>query len=369
MLRFISSRPQLLLALALLLAPAAWAQPSDLVALHPCVIVGVKSKAQVEDFQTLCATEVARSDAQLVPSTQVRDFLAAEVKGGSCLRIRGSKFPWGTKSLKSSYECLGKLATATQAARAVLIAVQPGSLTRVNAVVVNANGELVDQKSIQLRSRGKPVADTVRTAITRLREQLSIAPVKLAPLVAQPEPPPPPPPPAAATPPPEQQTGPVPPEAHAEAPGPDLTPKVLPSPPSEPTRPLPRTERTWKTPVAYASAGAGAVAAGLAVFFGIQSNGTADRFNTLYANAERPEGSELPLPKEELINELQELRQQVGTQRTLAGVSAGVGAALIGAGAALWFIDRPEAPAGKQGPGSASLSIGPGGVGLRVLLP
>jgi len=365
-LRFIFSRPQLLLTLAVLLSPAARAQPSDLVALHPCVIVGVKSKAQVEEFQTLCATEVARGDAQLVPSTQVHDFLVAEVKGDSCLRIKGSKFPWGATSLKSSYECLGKLATATQAARAVLIAVQPGSRTRVNAVVVNASGELVDQKSIQLRSRGKPVTDTVRTAITRLREQLSIAPVKLAPLVAQPEPPPPPPVLATAPPTAAQPTLP---EAQADAQQPVLTPPVLPSSESKPAQSLPRTERTWMTPVAYASAGAGVVAAGLAVFFGIQSNSAANRFNTLYANAERPEGSDLPLPKDELITELQQLRQQVGTQRTLSGVSAGVGAALVGAGAALWFIDRPEAPAEKPGPGSASLSIGPGGVGLRVLLP
>ncbi len=329
-----------LLALGLLLAPSAWAQ-TDLVALHPCSIVGVKVKQQVEDLQATCATEMARGDVQLVPSDQVRAFLDKEARSpkepqGSCARA------------KKPSECLGKLATATQASRAVLITVDPGQLTRVSGLVVNSKGDVVDQKSIQLRTRsGQSQGELIRTAITRLREQLNLVPLKIAPLVEQP----PAPPPLVTTPAPtpEPSTG---------------TAQVTPPPPT-PAPPEaisvresgPRTKRTWKTPAAYAGAGVGVVGLGLGVVFAITGNNAMVDSNKFY------EGNNLPTFNQ--LDEVVRLREKASRDRTIAGVSAGVGAALVGAGVYLWLNDRPESPA----PGTAALSAGPGGVSVHVLLP
>jgi hypothetical protein len=330
------SRPALLLALGLLLTPTAWAQ-TELVALHPCAIIGVKAKAQIEELQAICATELARSDAQLVPSNQVRDFLEKEAKG-SCARS------------KERNACLGKLAAATQASRTVLISIDPGQVTRVSGVVVTPEGEVVDQKSIQMRNRGQPVNDVVRTAVTRLREQLTLLPPKLAALVEQPAPltpPEPPPPPPSAEPPPAQ--------AQAAPPPPQPTP-ATPAPAAAVSQAAP-SARTWKTPTAYATAGAGVVALGLAGFFALQASNTLDELDAPYRDGRFPRRDELP--------QLAERKDKLSTQRTLSGVSAALGAALVGTGVYLWLSDRP----GSTTPGATALSAGPGGVKLRVLLP
>jgi hypothetical protein len=328
-----SSRPALLLVLGFLLAPFAQAQ-TDLVALHPCAIVGVKDKQQLDELQALCATEMARGDVQLVPSEQVRAFLDGEPKG-SCARA------------KTPATCLGKLATVTQASRAVLITITPGQLIRVSGLVVDATGEVADQKSIQIRNRGQPEGELVRTAITRLRAQLNVLPLKPAPLVEQP-----PPAPLVATPTPTLTPEPPPAPAQAEPP-----PAAL-----EETRVArhqgPSLERTWKTPAAYASAGTGVAALGLAVFLAIDGNNAMLKSNEYYANNQLPIRSELEA--------IAELREQASTRRTLAGVSAAVGAALAGTGVYLWLTDRPASP---PTPGAVSLSVGPGGLSLQGALP
>jgi hypothetical protein len=329
-----SSRPSLL-AFALLLSPAAWAQ-SDLVALHPCNIVGVKAKQQVEDLQATCATEIARGDVQLVSSDLVRAFLDKEAKSpkepqGSCARA------------KKPSECLGKLAAATQASRAVLITVDPGPLTRVSGLVVNAQGEVVDQKSIQLRIRpGQSQGDVTRTAITRLREQLTLVPLKIAPLVEQPAPPP-----LVATPEPSTGTAQTTPPPPTQAPPEAIAVRQSPL----------RTGRTWKTPAAYAGAGVGVVGLGLGVVFAITGNNAMVESNKFYTGTNLPTFNQL--------GEVVSLREKASRDRTIAGVSAGVGAALVGAGVYLWLTDRPASPA----PGTAALSAGPGGVSVHVLLP
>jgi hypothetical protein len=327
-----SSRPTLLLALGLLLAPAARAQ-TDFVALHPCAIVGEKDKNKVQDLQATCATEIARSDAQLVSSDQVSAFLDKETKGSCTLAKKPS-------------ECLGKLATATQASRAVLITVAPGQLMRVSGLVVNPKGEVVDQKSIQIRSRGQPQGELVRTAITRLREQLSIVPVKIAPLIEQPPAPAPlsPPPPA------QSNTG----TAQAET---SPTPQAAPPDAIAVKQQGPSIWRNWKRPVAYGAAGAGVVALGLAGYFAIAGNNAMVESNKPYANNQFPAQNEL--------GNIVRLREEARSKRTLAGVSAAVGAALAGAGVYLWLNDRQSSPS----PGTAALSAGPGGVSVHVLLP
>ncbi|HYO67014.1 MAG TPA: hypothetical protein VEU33_13120, partial [Archangium sp.] len=305
-----SPRP-LLLALGLLLAPAASAQ-TDFVALHPCAIVGEKDKNKVQDHQATCATEIARGDVQLVPSDLVRAFLDNEPKK-SCAPA------------KKPAECLGRLATATQASRAVLITLDPGQLTRVSGLVVNPRGEVVDQKSVQIRSRGQPQAELIRTAITRLRGQLNLVPLKVTPLVEQP----PLPPLVATTPPPAQEP----------PPGPvtlEETPASAPPPAVGVSQQASSDGRTWKTPVSYASAGAGVVALGLSGFFAISGNNAMVESNKPSANDRYP-------PQSEMSN-ISQLRQQATTQRILAGVSAGVGAALIGTGVYLWLNDRKVPP-------------------------
>ncbi len=339
-----SSRPSLL-ALALLLASPAWAQ-TESVALHPCNIVGVKVKQQAEDLQAICATEMARSDAQLVPSDQVRAFLDKEAKSpkepqGSCARA------------KKPSECLGKLAAATQASRAVLVTVtiDPKQPTRVFAsgLVVNSKGEQVDQKSTQFRKQELSQGELVRNVVTRLREQLNLVPVKPAPLVQQPPAPPPLVTTPAPTPTPEPSTG---------------TAQVTPPPPTQAPpaaidvrQSAPRTGRTWKTPAAYAGAGVGAVGLALGVVFAITGNNAMVESNTFY------EGNNLPTFNQ--LDEVVRLREKASRDRTIAGVSAGVGAALAGASVYLWLNDRPSAPA----PGTTALSAGPGGLSVHVLLP
>lgn len=326
-----SSRPALLLVLGFLLAPSAWAQ-TDLVALHPCAIVDVKDKQQVDDLQVICATEIARGDVQLVPSDQVRAFLDKEAKG-SCARA------------KKPAECLGKLATATQASRAVLITLSPGQLTRVSGLVVSSKGEVVDQKNVQLRNRSQqPQEELVRTAVTRLREQLNLTPLKIAPLVEQP---------------------PSPPLVAAPAPEPTPVPAPAAPPPErayveetvmERQQAL-STGRTWKTPAAYASAGTGVAALGLAVFLAIGGNNAMLESNEYYANNNLPVRSEL--------ERIADLREEATDKRTLAGVSAAIGAALAGTGVYLWLSDRPASPT----PGATSLLVGPGGISLHGVLP
>ena len=328
------SRPSLLLALGLALtAPsparaAAEPEPMDLVALHPCAVSGEKDKQKLADYQALCAAELAPSVPRPVAPEQVQAFLDKQPKK-TCA------------TAKQPAECLGRLAAATQASRAVLITLQPGALTRVSGLVVDAQGTVLDQKSIQIRSRGEPPAETLRTAFTRLRTQLALAPPRPAAPVEPPAPTPPPPEPPVATALPPSLTPPV----VQQAPPPIATVETEAGPP-----------RTWRTPAAYGAAGAGVVALGLAGYLAFAGERSMVESNDFYTNR---------LPGLEELPRIAELRRQANTQRTLAGVSAGVGAVPAGAGVYLWLWER-QAPSTA---GVTALSVGPGGVSLRGTLP
>ncbi len=341
--RLPSSRIALLAALGLL-APSAWAQ-TELVALHPCVIEGPKPKKQKaaqpqpDELEAICATEIARSDAQLVPSDQVRDFLAKEPEGSCAL-----------KEPKRN-ACLGKLATATKASRALLITIAPGPLTRVSGVVVNPSGEVLDQKSVQLRNRdNQPQSELVRTAVTRLRGQLALTATKVTHREA---------PPAPAQ---DDTLAPLTPAPAETPPAPAAAPPVAAAPPpAAPGLDLSfLAGRSWKTPTAYATAGAGVVALGLATAFTVQAGNTLQELDAPYADGKLPPYSEL--------GRLSGLQRTLGTQRTVAGVSAALGAALVGTGVYLWLSDRQQ-PGTPATPGATALSAGPGGVNVRVVLP
>ncbi len=329
-----SSRSTLLLALGLLLAPAAQAQ-TEIIALHPCHVVGERNPQVIEEIQAICAAEMARDEVQLVHSDSVREFLALQPKK-SCVVS------------KKPAECLGRLATATNAGRAVLITITPGQLTRVSGLVVDPKGELIDQKNIQIRSRGEPPAKTIRTAVSRLIEQLNLVPVKLAPLVEQQPTPPAP----VETPPPAPTTGTAQVEPPMQSAPPEAAPQVAYSAP-------PRSAFDWKSPVVtYVGAGVGGAGLVLAGVFTFLGNDSINQSNTFY------EGGNLPTLGQ--LSQVSELRQKASTQRTIAAVSATVGGlALAGMGAQLWFKHRGAAPA----PGASALSVGPGGVSVQVLLP
>ncbi|HEY0095021.1 MAG TPA: hypothetical protein VGB96_11880, partial [Archangium sp.] len=186
----------------------------------------------------------------------------------------------------------------------------------------------------------------IRTGITRLIEQLNLVSLKLTPLVEQPPTPPAP----VATLPPAQSSGPT---GTAQA---QPTSPPAPSEATQVARSAPGNGRSWKTPAAYAGAGVGVVGLGLAGVFAITGNNAIAESNTYYAGG---------LPTREQLTQVSELRQKATTHRTIAGVSAAVGAALVGTGVYLWLNDRPASPA----PGAAALSAGPSGVSVHVLLP
>ena len=195
-----------------------------------------------------------------------------------------------------------------------------------------------------------PRRELVRTAISRLREQLNIVPLKVTPLVEQL----PPSPPVAAAPPPAQAAEPPPGTAPAESPA---APVAAPPEALGVSQQAPGSTGAWKTPVAYAAAGTGVVALGLAGFFVIDANNAMIASNKPYENNQYPLQSELP--------QIVQLREQATTQRILAGVSAGVGVALLGTGAYLWLDQRRATTA----PGVTALSVGPGGVSVLGVLP
>lgn len=353
--KHLPSSRSLLLALGLLLAPAVQAMDaaapapaqSDLVALHPCAIEGERNKALVQDYQTVCASVFSSGDVRRVPDEQLLAFLDKQ-PGKSCAQAAQPK----SKKPPDVAGCLGRLATATQASRAVLITVTPGQLTRVSGLVVDAQGIVVDQKSIQMRSHGQPPEELLRTALASLRKQLQFAPPAPAPTPPPVAEPPPSPPVAEAPPPTLRPSEPAPSAPRVEAP-----------PPVQAAAPEPIAVKSsshapaWRRPTAYVSAGVGVVALGVAGFLALSSNSDVAQSNAFYKDNAYPAFNQL--------DEIARLRDSASTKRTLAGVSAGVGAALIGAGAFLWLQDRPAAPA----PGVAALSVGPNGVSVLGFLP
>ncbi|PTL83674.1 hypothetical protein [Vitiosangium sp. GDMCC 1.1324] len=334
-------RPPHLLAITLLFAPLAWGQ-SESVAIHPCVVKG-GAASTAKKLQEVCTQ--AMSAGEGLKATE-----------GSCAR---------SKNANELTSCLGRLAKDNQASRSVLVTLtlQQGNKVGFSGIAVDPKGQKLDKKDIAPQSpkAGQSVQDLVQTTVGELRKQLVPAPqappvtpaTSDAP-IAKVEPAPP----AAQQP---QGSGDVGSSASgsgtqgAVTTGPTAKPDLVPSV----TETQKSAEsRTWKTPVAYAAGGVGLAAGVLAVVFAIQAGNAYDKLDAEYQNGAAPPPSRAA--------EVAGLRDDINRNRTLAGVSAGVGAVLVGAGAYLWFSDKPSE---TKTPGTASLSVGPGGVGLRVLLP
>ncbi|XXF77367.1 hypothetical protein P2318_30595 [Myxococcaceae bacterium GXIMD 01537] len=331
-----TSRPGLLLGLAVALAStAAWAQ-KEVVALHACVISGGKPKAPTAELEAVCALEVSRTNVELINSTSVRAALEKNA-GGSCAKA------------KNRNACLGKLATDTQARHALFITVAPyAPTTRVTGVVVDPSGKVVEQKSLQLaRVRNQPPRDALRIAVAQLLAQLALT---SAPATAFTEPIP------SLEPTPAQPPQPEPP-AVAQAPVTPAAPQqALTPPPAEPS-----SGRTWKTPAGIVGVGAGVVGLGLAALFTVQSNDDVEKLNAFYANGAAPQLND------ENVAEINRLRDDADSKRTLAIASGAAGVVLAGVGAVLWLTDGPSTK--PPAPGTARLLAGPGSVGLLVVLP
>jgi hypothetical protein len=338
--RSVPPRLGLLLALsALLVAPGAWAQKAY-VALHPCVITGGKAKAPTSELEAVCALEVARTNVDLVPSSVVRDTLEKDARG-SCARA------------KNRNGCLGRLASATRATRALYVTVDAFSRkTRITGLVVDTEGKLVEQKSLDLpRIPNQAPRDTVRIAVSQILSQLALtsAPLEstaetIPTLEAPPEGPPPPP----------QETRP-----NLQPPEPSPQPVVTAPPPAA----EPAVGRSWKTPVGIAGVGAGVVGLGLGAFFLLDAEGQAKDFNEDYYGNGAPSLER----KEQLLADVVRVRDDINSKRTLALVRGAAGVVLGGVGAYLWLSDGPSDQPRKAG--SARLSAGPGNVGLLVILP
>lgn len=342
--KHLPSSRSLLLALGLLLAPAAQAlepeqapaaapAPLDLVALHPCAVEGEKNKELLQKYQDACASEFG--NVQHVPPEQVLAFLEKQPKK-TCANAREA----------AQSECLGRLATATQASRTLLVTItRTPSAWRAQGLVVDSQGRVIKELTTQKSHNGDLPETRIREALSNLHKQLK--PVL-------PESPP-----AATTPPPPTLAEAPPPAPQTSGPTPNTAPPAT----VEETVPAPIAVQassrapTWRRPAAYASAGVGVVALGLAGFFALSSNSDVAKSNEFYKDNAYPAFNQL--------DEIAQLRESASTKRTLAGVSAGVGAALIGAGAFLWLQDRPASPA----PGVAAFSVGPHGVSVLGFLP
>jgi hypothetical protein len=337
------SRYSLLLALFMgLMATSAYAQAPqrDRIALHPCVITGGKKASASNDLEATCATAAIRESMNLVPSTEVRAFL--EKERGSCAKA------------KNRNACLGRLAAATQASRALYITLNPFTpkATRITGLVVDETGTKVEEKSLELpRIATQPPRDVVRFAVSQLLDQLDLAKAPAQDTLSVPLTP-------GAAPEPE----PLPPvAAPSPAPAPATPAAPVPAAPSVSSQQEPPRGRTWKTPAGIAgmaAGGAGLIASGVLI---VSSNSKAKEFNDAFKNG---------LPSSEDTTRIAKLREDSKSQRRTATIAAGAGAALAVGGAILWLTDGPSSEDSSDGKaGTARILAGPGQVGVLVLLP
>jgi hypothetical protein len=336
------SRYSLLLALFMgLTATSAYAQAPqrERIALHPCVITGGKKASASDDLESTCATAAIRESMNLVPSTEVRAFL--EKERGSCAKA------------KNRNACLGRLAASTKASHVLYITLNPFTpkSTRITGLVVDETGTKVQEKSLELpRIATQSPRDVVRFAVSQLLDQLDVAKAPMQdtlPMALTPGATPEPEPPAVAAP--------------SPAPAPTTPGSPAPAAPSDSSQQGPPRGRTWKTPAGIAgiaAGGVGLIASGVLI---VSSNSNAKKFNEAFENG---------LPSSERTGEIAGFRDDAKSQRRMATIAAGAGAALAVGGAILWLTDGPSSGGSSQDKaGTARILAGPGQVGVLVLLP
>ncbi|HEV7861715.1 MAG TPA: hypothetical protein VGR20_03405, partial [Acidimicrobiia bacterium] len=252
---------------------------------------------------------------------------------------------------KNRNACLGRLAASTKASRTLYITLNPFTpkATRITGLVVDETGKKIEERPLELsRIANQPPRDVVRFAVSQLLEQLAVAKAPMAELLPMPLTP-----------------GAEPEPMASQSPPPSPAPSVTPQPPALVTsvkQEGPR-ERTWKTPVGITSlalGGVGLIASGVLI---TSSNSKAKEFNDAFKAG---------LPASAETTRLAGLRDDAQSQRKLATISAGAGAALAIGGAILWMMDgssSSEATSSQRKAGATRILAGPGRVGVLVLLP
>lgn len=367
----------LLLALALALPARA-----DTVAVHPCAVSSSKDRTQLEKLRSVCQEELERLELLLAPSQSQVGALLAKAKGGSCARFSGTE----------RERCLGRLAEATQASLGLLVTLEPGdallNVPWLATLLVDAKGNYVQAGRFPLtipidpsapNAPTPPPEELLRLKVRELRKllpQLQRVMAPATPPAPEPAPianasqPPAGQPPAAA-----QTSTQAQPEAGTQ---PATSPQAQASAPPLPEQASPAAPAlaastagsspwaTWRKPTTYASLGAGAAAAGVALFFALRSeDNMRQAINGFNAAAQgRPDGVPVFPSESALQEQVGRYHQAALNERLAAGISTGLSAALLGVGAWLWFTE-PTPPT----PGTASLMVGPGSVGVRVLTP
>ena len=129
-----------------------------------------------------------------------------------------------------------------------------------------------------------------------------------------------------------------------------VAPTMTPTPP--PTATASTTEGSWMRPTSYGVLGAGAVALGVGVVFGVMANEARTRVTGAMTN----EGGLITSVTQRDAAALEARMKQQGT---IANVLFGVGGGLLAAGAILFFVGAPTAN-GTQ----VSLNLSPAGIAV-----
>lgn len=125
---------------------------------------------------------------------------------------------------------------------------------------------------------------------------------------------------------------------------------------AEPKTSAPKATGSWLRPASYAVGGAGVVAIGLGVAFGVLSSGARARVTGAVTN-------EAGLVTGISQREAAAAEAQARSQATIANVMFGVGGALVVAGAVLFFVGAPASPA------QVSVGVSPTGVAISGVFP
>ncbi|MBM4779475.1 MAG: hypothetical protein GQE15_17345 [Archangiaceae bacterium] len=116
------------------------------------------------------------------------------------------------------------------------------------------------------------------------------------------------------------------------------------------------TTGSWLRPAGYAAAGAGVVAIGVGVAFGLLSNGSRARVTGAATN-------EAGLVTGISQRDAAAAEAQARSQATIANVMFGLGGTLVVAGAVLFFVGAPASPA------QVSIGFSPTGVAVSGVFP
>lgn len=124
------------------------------------------------------------------------------------------------------------------------------------------------------------------------------------------------------------------------------------------TEPMKKSESStpWLRPAGYVAAGAGVVAIGIGVAFGVLSSGARSRVTGAMTNEA---GLVTGLSQRDAAAAETQARQQA----TIANVLFGVGGSLVAAGVVLFFVGAPASPA------SVSVGLTPTGLAVSGVLP